>query len=46
MLKKSPTNIKIIVIDGIILVKKKIYLSQKLKKKAFRQYHNIKTAEH
>jgi hypothetical protein len=27
-------------------VKEKIYLSQKLRKEIFRQYHNIKTARH
>jgi hypothetical protein len=39
-------NTRIIVIDGIILVKEKIYLSQKLRKEVFHQYHDIKTAGH
>jgi hypothetical protein len=33
-------------INKIILVEKKIYLSQKLRKKVFRQCHNVKIAEH
>jgi hypothetical protein len=33
-------------IDRIILVEKRIYLSQKLRKEVFRQYHNAKTTGH
>jgi hypothetical protein len=46
VLKKPLTNIRITVIDGIILVKEKIYLSQKLRKKVFRQYYDIKIAKY
>ena len=46
MLKEPPANTKITVIDGIILVKEKIYLSQELRKEVFRQCHNVKTAKH
>jgi hypothetical protein len=46
MLKESFKNIRITVVNGIILVKKKIYLSQKLKKEVFRQYYNIKIIEY
>jgi hypothetical protein len=33
-------------INRIILVEKKIYLSQKLRKEVFRQYHNVKTVRY
>jgi hypothetical protein len=46
MLKKLFTNIRIAVIDGIILIKKKIYLFQELRKEVFRQYYNVKIAEY
>jgi hypothetical protein len=46
MLKESFANIKITVINEIILVKKKIYLSQELKKEIFRQCHDIKTVRY
>jgi hypothetical protein len=41
-LKEPPANIRITMIDGIILVEKKIYLSQKLRREVFRQCHNVK----
>jgi hypothetical protein len=46
MLKELPANTRITVINGIILVKEKIYLFQKLKKEIFRQCHDVKTAEY
>jgi hypothetical protein len=39
-------NIRITVVNGIILVKKKIYLFQKLRKEVFCQYYNIKTVKY
>jgi hypothetical protein len=46
MLKELPANIRITVINGIILVKEKIYLFQKLRKEVFRQCHEIKTVKY
>jgi hypothetical protein len=46
VLKESPANTRITVVDGIILVEKRIYLSQELRKEVFRQCHEIKTVGH
>jgi hypothetical protein len=46
MLKKLPANTRITVINRIILVEKKIYLFQKLKREVFRQCHKIKITEY
>jgi Integrase zinc binding domain len=44
VLKELPANTRITVVDGIILVEEKIYLSQELRKEVFRQCHEVKTA--